>query len=80
MDILQNIILGRAGQRQQPPEIEAIKNYALDNFKESVQVMVRDKDIVITCPSPALASSLRMHGPKIKAACGISKRLVFKIG
>lgn len=80
MDSLQNILLGRAGKRQQPPEIEIIKNYAFDLFQESVQVVVHDRDIVIACPSAAMAGSLRLHAAKLKAACQTDKRLVFRIG
>lgn len=80
MDSLQNILLGRSKKRDEPPEISIIKEYALDTFQESVQVMVREKEIIITCPSAALAGSFRMHTSKLKATCDTDKRLVFKIG
>jgi len=80
MDSLQDILLGHSNRRQEPPEIAAIKNYALDTFQESVQVLVRDKDIIITCPSAAMAGSFRMHVTKLRDVCDTKKRFIFKIG
>lgn len=63
-----------------PPEVAAIKQYIRDEFESEVEVLVRDKDIVITGRSAALVGSLRLHGPKIKKAAGTDKRLVFRVG
>lgn len=63
-----------------PPEVTAIKRYVQEEFQSEVEVIVRDKDIVIAGRSSALIGSLRMHGPAIKKAAQTSKRLVFRIG
>ena len=63
-----------------PPEVEAIKRYIRDEFGAEVEVLVRDKDILITGRSAALIGSIRMHGPKIKRTADTEKRLVFRVG
>lgn len=65
---------------EEPPEIASIKKYVQDEFKSTVGVQVRDKDIIITAPTAALAGTLRMRGPDIKRRCQLDKRLIFRIG
>ncbi|PIZ62260.1 hypothetical protein COY17_02835 [Candidatus Saccharibacteria bacterium CG_4_10_14_0_2_um_filter_52_9] len=64
----------------EPPEMASIKKYVRDEFKVEVGVQVRDKDIVISVPNSALASTLRLRGPEIKRRCQLDKRLTFRIG
>ncbi|HEX4774042.1 MAG TPA: hypothetical protein VH234_00810 [Candidatus Saccharimonadales bacterium] len=78
MDDLKNI-LGNRGF-DEPPEMVAIKKYVQDEFKVSVSVMVRERDIVIQVPSAALANTLRLRSPDIKRRCQTDKRLTFRIG
>lgn len=63
-----------------PEEVAAIKQYVKNEFEADVEVLVRDKDIVISGRSSALMGSLRLHGPKIKKAANTDKRLVFRVG
>jgi hypothetical protein len=63
-----------------PPEVVAIKQYVKDEFNEDVEVIVREKDIVIAGRSAALISTLRLRGPDIKKAAKTTKRLGFRIG
>lgn len=63
----------------EPPEMASIKKYVQDEFKISVSVLVRDKDIVVQVPSAALANTLRLRGPEIKRRCQLTKRLTFRI-
>ncbi len=79
MDSLGDILVGRGKKRDEPPEINIIKEYAFQAYKENVGVMVRDRDIVITCHSAALAGSLRMHVVALRKACQTTKRMVFRI-
>lgn len=78
MDSL-NSILGHK-DFDEPPEMASIKKYVQDEFKTSVFVQVRDRDIVIGVPSAALANTLRLRAPDIKRRCQIDKRLTFRIG
>lgn len=63
-----------------PPEVAAIKQYVRDEFQAEVEVLIREKDIVIAGPSAALMGSLRLHGPRIQKAANTTKRLVFRVG
>lgn len=58
----------------------SIKKYVQDEFKTSVSVLVRERDIVIQVPSAALANTLRLRSPDIKRRCQVTKRLTFRIG
>jgi hypothetical protein len=64
----------------EPPEIASVKKYVQDEFQAEVGVQVREKDIIVTVPNAALASTLRMRGPEMKRRCQLDKRLVFRIG
>lgn len=77
MDSLSNI-LGRK-DFDEPAEIASIKKYVQDEFSTSVGVQVRDRDIVVTVPSAALANTLRLRGPEMKRRCQLTKRLTFRI-
>lgn len=78
MDSLAQILSNK--DYDEPPEMASIKKYVQDEFKSVVSVQIRDKDIIITAPSAALASTLRMRGPEIRRRCQLDKRLVFRIG
>lgn len=64
----------------EPPEAAAIKNYARTEFKTTVGVQVRDRDIIIAVSSAALANTLRLRTPEIQRLCNTNKRLTFRIG
>lgn len=78
MDSLHSILSNK--DFDEPPEMAAIKKYVLDEFRINVAVLVREKDIVVTVPSAALAGTLRLRGPEIKRRCQLDKRLTFRIG
>lgn len=77
MDSLDNIL--KRKDFDEPPEMAAIKQYVQDEFKTTVSVLVRDKDIVIEVPSAALANTLRLRTTDIKKRCHTGKRLTFRI-
>ncbi|HEY1063779.1 MAG TPA: hypothetical protein VGE30_00595 [Candidatus Saccharimonadales bacterium] len=78
MDSLFNILQRK--DFDMPPEVVAIKQYVRDEFQSEVEVLVRDKEIVIAGRSSALIGSLRLRGPDIKKAAQTTKRLVFRVG
>lgn len=78
MDSLAHILSNK--DYDEPPEMASIKKYVQDEFKSTVSIQIRDKDIVITVPNAALASTLRLRGPEIRRRCQLDKRLVFRIG
>lgn len=63
----------------EPPEIAAIKQYVQEHFQVAVEVIVRERDIVVTAPSAALAGTLRFHLKQIQKAAQTEKRLVLRI-
>lgn len=77
MDSLFDILGGK--DFSLPPEAAAIKDYIRNEFHQEVEVMVRDKDIVITGRGSAFINTLRLRGPAIKRTAGTDKRLVFRI-
>jgi hypothetical protein len=77
MDSL-NDILGHK-DFDEPQEMTSIKKYVQDEFKTAVGVQIRDRDIVISVPSAALANTLRLRSPDIKRRCQLDKRLTFRI-
>ncbi len=71
-------ILGRK-DFDEPPEIALIKDYVLREFRATVEVVVRERDIAITSNSAALANTLRLRTTDIKQLCQTDKRLLFRI-
>ena len=63
----------------EPPEIAAIKRYITDHFQETVEVIIRERDIVITASSAGLASTLRFHIRQLQTTADTTKRIVLRI-
>lgn len=78
MDKLDDLLQKRG--RDIPPEIALIKDYVRAKFDADVQVAVKDKQIVISAPSAALAGTLRLHNYDLSAVCKTDKKLIFRIG
>jgi hypothetical protein len=78
MDSLFNIL--KRKDYDLPPEVAAIKQYVRQEFQAEVEVLLREKDIIIAGRSSALIGSLRLRGPQLKKAAGTTKRLVFRVG
>ncbi|HUA13186.1 MAG TPA: hypothetical protein VL989_01670 [Candidatus Sulfotelmatobacter sp.] len=64
---------------KQPEEMVKLKQYIKQAYQEDVGIEVRDKDIIIMSSSSALANTLRLNQTDIKNACGINKKLVFRV-
>lgn len=71
-------ILGRKDY-DLPPEAAAIKKYIRDEFKQEVEVMVRERDILIAGRGAAFINTLRLRTPALKKAAQTDKRLTFRI-
>lgn len=63
----------------EPPEIAAVKRYVEEHFHTAVEVIVRDRDILVTAPSAALAGTLRLHIRPLQQAAATDKRIVLRI-
>jgi hypothetical protein len=79
MDSLADLLAKR--QPDEPPEIRAIKAYVQQHFKEVVGVMVRERDVVITVRSSALAGALRMRSLDLSRLLEQPERkFIFRVG
>ena len=90
MDSLFNLLSQR--MPDQPPEIGAIKKFVRDNFRENAGVQVRERDIVVTVRSSALAGMMRSRSYQLGQILNDLrkesktdpnapfKRLVFRVG
>lgn len=63
----------------EPPEMAAIKQYVQEHFQVDIEVLLRERDIQLTVPSAALASTLRFHIRQLQQAAKTKKRLVIRI-
>jgi hypothetical protein len=69
----------------EPAEIKLIKAYIRKHFQEHAGVAIRDRDIIITVRSSALAATLRARTPTLMRELNVvpgatQKRLVLRIG
>lgn len=62
-----------------PDEIERIKDYVKRRYKAACRVEVRQKEVIISVKSAALASDLRLNQQHLKEVCKLKKRLVLRI-
>lgn len=63
----------------QPPEIAVIQQFVLEKFNSKPDVLIQEKQIVITVKGAALAGALRPLLPQLQEACQTKKRLVIRI-
>lgn len=64
----------------EPEEIRIIKNYITEHYQSESTVTIRQKDIVITVGSGALASTLRSQLRDLQTLCNTDKKLIIRIG
>lgn len=69
-----------ADKWDEPPEIQAIKDYVRQKFHTEVAVAIRERHITISVPSAALAGTLRMQLHELQKTLTTDKRLVIRIG
>ena len=63
----------------EPPEIAALKQYVQKHFQATVEVVVRERDIIITAPSAPLAGILRFHQHQLQKVAQTNKRITLRI-
>jgi len=79
MDSLADLLAKR--KKDEPADIGVIKSYVQEQFNERVGVTIRERDILITVRSSALAGALRMHIRDMTSKLeDPTKRLVFRVG
>jgi len=79
MDSLADLFAKR--KKDEPADIGVIKTYVQEQFNERVSVTIRERDILITVRSSAVAGALRMHIRDISCLLeDPEKRLVLRVG
>ncbi len=63
----------------EPSEMAAIKQFVQKNYKADVEVQMREREIIVTTPSAALANTLRLKMTELRAAAQTDKRIVLRI-
>jgi hypothetical protein len=63
----------------EPAELRAIKDFVQQNYQADVEVQLREREIIITTPSAALAATLRLRMNELRAAAQTDKKLVLRI-
>jgi hypothetical protein len=74
---LESLLAGR--NVDQPPEIAIIQGFVMDKFNIKPEVIVHEKQIIITVKGAGLAGALRPLLPQLQDACSTQKRLVIRI-
>lgn len=72
-------ILGRKDS-QEPPEIDAIKQFVFDRFRSEVRVGINKQQIIVQAPNAALAATLRLNLPALQKAAKTKTRIIIRIG
>jgi hypothetical protein len=78
MDGIRDIL--RRKDFDEPPEIQAIKEYVRRYYDVDVKVTMQSHTIVVAARSAALIGTLRMNLPKLQAAANTDKRIMLRIG
>jgi hypothetical protein len=78
MDSLHEILAHK--NFDEPPEVASIKQYARDVFRDEVHVQLKEREIIISTPSAAMANMLRLRMLDIQKLVGTERRLVFRTG
>ncbi len=64
---------------KEPPEVQIIKDFIIQNFQQTPVVGVLPGQITISIKGAALAGTLRMRLPELKALCNTDKKLIIRI-
>lgn len=78
MDSLKNILVNK--NLDEPTEITALREYCEKSFKFSAKIGIKNDCIWLTVPNGIIASELRMRIRDIQVRCGLTKKLVIRIG
>jgi hypothetical protein len=63
----------------EPAEMRAIKEFVQKNYQADVEVQLREREIIVTTPSAALATTLRLKMKELREAAQTDKKIVLRI-
>lgn len=78
MDSLKDLLVNK--DLDEPTEITALKAYCQENFNFKPKINIKGENIWLMAPNGILATELRMRYPDIKQRCGLTKKLIIRIG
>jgi hypothetical protein len=78
MDLLKDILVKK--DLDEPTEVTALKEYCQELFNFTPKISLKDEAIWMSVPSGVLATELRMRLPEIQRRCGLTKKLIIRIG
>lgn len=78
MDSLKDILLSK--NLDEPTEITALRQYCEETFHITPRIVMKNDALFLNVPNGMLATELRMRTPEIVRRCGITKKLVVRIG
>ena len=63
----------------EPEEMRVIKQFVQEKYQVAVEIQMREKEIIVTTPSAALANTLRLKLPELRKAAATDKKIVLRI-
>jgi hypothetical protein len=78
MDSIKDILATK--NLDEPTEITALKKYCEDLFKFTPKISLKKDMIWMSVPNGILATELRMRLPEINRRCGLTQKLIIRIG
>lgn len=78
MDSLKDLL--SAKNLDEPTEIVALREYCQQLFHFTPKISTKNDCIWMLVPNGVLATELRMRLPEINRRCGLTKKLVIRIG
>jgi hypothetical protein len=63
----------------EPEDMRAIKQFVRANYKADVEVQTRERELIVTTSSAALANTLRLKLPELRKAAATDKRIILRI-
>ncbi len=63
----------------EPREMLLIKQFVVDKFQEDVEVIVHEREIIVTTTSASLANTLRLKIAELRTLTETKKRITFRI-
>jgi hypothetical protein len=78
MDSLKDILAKK--DLDEPTEVVALKDYCQELFKFTPKISLKNNSIWMSVPNGILATELRMRQPEITRRCGLTKKLIIRIG
>jgi hypothetical protein len=78
MDSIKDILVTK--NLDEPSEVTALKEYCQQLFKFTPKIALKKDAIWMSVPNGMLATELRMRFPEINRRCGLTQKLIIRIG